>query len=135
MNNGVNQSINQSINQYTIANKVKNDACYINQQINKNKSIFDYVTDQAKFINKNECFDVTPPFLNYIPVGIPTQNVDIENDLRGSIRMNSKCTCCKFNTQHPELASNGLSSNQNPNNKSVCQQENMILPNGYLIRK
>jgi hypothetical protein len=132
MNNNAN--INQNmINQNM--NKVKKDACYINQQFNQNKSIFNYMTDQIKFVNKNECFDITPPFLSYIPVGIPGQNVDIENELRGSGRNNSKCSCCKFNTQHPELASNGVSSNNNPNNNSVCQQENMILPNGYLIRK
>ena len=60
------QNINQS--------HLKNDECYINQQNKENKSIFNYMTDQTKFINNNECFDLTPPFLNYIPAGTPKQN-------------------------------------------------------------
>lgn len=124
------QKVNQS--------HFKNDDCYISQQNKENKSIFDYITDQTKFVNKNECFDTTPPFLNYIPVGTPIQNVDIENDLRGSIRNNTKCASCKFTPQQLNLASNGLSKqpvNMYPNNKHVCTPEYMILPNGYTVRK
>ena len=124
------QNINQS--------HLKNDECYINQQNKENKSIFNYMTDQTKFINNNECFDLTPPFLNYIPAGTPKQNIDIENDLRGAIRNNTKCASCKFTPPQPNLASNGLSKQPidfYPNNKQTCKPEFMILPNGYIVRK
>ncbi len=114
---------------------LKNDECYINQQNQGNKSIFNYVTDTTMFINQNQCFDVTPPFLNYIPSGVPIQNVDIENDLRGSIRNNTKCASCKFTPSELHLTSDGMASNTKldifPHNRQKCQPEFQILPKGY----
>jgi hypothetical protein len=116
---------------FTSQNKLKNDNCYINEQIKGNKSIFDYVTDTSMFINKANCFDSTPPFIGYIPIGVQSQNVDIENELRGATRPNTKCTTCKYQSQQPNLASNGL-NNQIMYNKHQCEASNQILPNGYM---
>jgi len=123
MNQNNQQSVSQSVSQSKL-----DGGCYINKQINENRSIFDYVTNNMKFVNKTDCLDVTPPFLNYIPMGIPNQNIDIENELRGIVRMNSRCTNCKF---HPQDLNSTNLNNMYPNNKQICQSNNMILPNGY----
>jgi hypothetical protein len=113
----------------------KNDECYINQQNQGNKSIFNYITDTSMFINKNQCLDVTPPFLSYIPIGIPNQNVDIENDLRGVIRNNTKCAPCKFTPDNLDISSNGMNNKTPldifPHNRELCKPEYKILPQGY----
>lgn len=90
-------------------NKMKNDSCYINEQNKGNKSIFEYVTDTTQFINKDNCFNASPPFIGYIPMGIFSQNIDLENELRGAYRPNTRCTTCKY--QGSQLASNGLDTN------------------------
>jgi hypothetical protein len=113
----------------------KNDECYINQQIQSNKSIFNYITDTSMFINKNQCLDVTPPFLSYTPIGVPTQNVDIESDLRGVIRNNTKCSSCKYQGQDLNLTADGYSNTNKldllPHNRQMCTPEYKILPQGY----
>lgn len=115
----------------------RSDDCYLQQKAKSNKSIFDYVIDASQFVNKNECNDYTPAFLTYIPVGVPTQNVDIENELRGTTRTNTRCASQKY--QSPEngnLASVGNDTSVHqlmydgyPNNKMECAIK--ILPNGY----
>lgn len=114
---------------------LKNDECYINQQNQGNKSIFNYITDTSMFVNKNQCFDITPPFLSYIPVGVPTQNVDIENDLRGAVRTNTRCASCKYTPSNNQLTTDGMANNKKldllPNNRQYCKPEYKILPNGY----
>lgn len=113
-------------------NKFRYDDCFLKAQSKDNKSIFEYITDNTMFINKNQCLDVTPPFLNYIPSGIPNQNIDIENELRGAIRNNTRCASCKFHSTEPDLASNGLSKNLSdtyPNNRETCKPEFQIIPN------
>jgi hypothetical protein len=112
-------------------NKMINDPCYINQKNKGNKSIFEYVTDTTQFVNKNNCFDATPPFIGYIPMGVYGQNVELENELRGSNRANTRCTSCKYQSQQPGLASNGL-NNDVKYNVTQCKHDNQILPNGYL---
>lgn len=131
-NQSQNQNQNQNQNQSQSQNKFKMDNCYISAQNNDNNSIFNYMTDKNMYINKNECFDSTPPFLNYIPNGVPRQNVDIENDLRGAKRNNSKCASCKWNPQYPELAGN-VYGVLNQNNKPVC--ENHIIKDGKYYNK
>lgn len=117
-------------------NKFRYDDCFLQTQSNDNKSIFNYITDNSMFINKNECLDITPPFLNYIPNGVPTQNVDIENELRGVTRNNTRCASCKFNSMEPNLANSGLSNkliDTYPNNKPICKPEFQIIPNSKYI--
>ena len=103
--------------------------------MNTNKTIFDYVIDNSMFINKTECNDYTPPFISYIPSGIKKQNIDIENELRGSIYPNTKCTKLKYRGT-PINSSNTLTDlkqlPKNIYNKPECTQESKILPNGYL---
>mgnify|MGYP003327773498 FL=1 len=116
----------------------KFDTCATNQQKDANKSIFNYIVDSSRFINKNECNNYTAPFLTYIPTGVLNFNVDIENDLKGINRHNSKCNDCKFHPSEQELQQiqtempNGPLYDKYPNNKKECPKDFNILPNGYI---
>lgn len=117
--------------------KSKNDTCSLEQQKTSNRSIFDYIVDQSMYVNSNSCFNSTPPFLAYIPKGTATQNIDVENDLRGIMRPYTSCTECKFKPLDANLASNGLSTQQvnlHPHNLQECKPQQNILPSGYLHR-
>ncbi len=105
------------------------DFCFMKNYEKQNKSIFNYVVDQSRFINDNECNNYTAPFLTYIPSGIPKMNVDIENDLKGMTRPITKCNECKY---YPENDSLSKSNNIYPNNKKECAKNFNILPYGYL---
>ena len=48
------------------------------------------------FINNNFFNSTSSGFLNYNIIKPPQQNIDVENDLRGAIRNNSKCPECKI---------------------------------------
>lgn len=119
----------------------KSDNCYMNQQSQSNKSVFDYVVDTNMFVNKHECNDYTPPFLSYIPLGTPKVNVDIENELRGSVRMHSRCATHKYNPKDNIIYSDLGNETQvlskqpkldvYPNNKTECGEGYKILPKGY----
>lgn len=76
------------------------------------KTIFDYVTDNSMYKNNNECFNSTPPFVSYIPIGVPSRNVDIENELRGTTRVLTKCSENKY---YPE----SLNTVQSLDNKKI----------------
>ncbi len=108
----------------TSQSKFKNDNCYVEQINSANKSIFGYMTDNSMFINKNECLDITPTFLNYIPSGTPKHNVDIESELRGTTRNNTRCSPCKF-TGTDQFVSDSFSNTtiypEYPNNKHICE--------------
>ena len=116
--------------------KNKYDSCFLKQYTESNKSIFNYVVDNSKFINKNECNNYTAPFLTYIPTGTPVLNVDIENELKGMARPMTKCTNCKYHPDDPNLAQvtnlNYKMFNQYPHNKKECKPQYNILPNGYI---
>lgn len=99
--------------------KFRSDDCYKGQQNYDNKSIFRYMTDSNMFVNENTCLDTTPPFLSYIPAGIPIQSIDIENDLRGINRPNTRCSSKKWNSPNPDLAA--TISKDVLFNKNVCK--------------
>ena len=114
----------------------KNDSCFLNQTNKSNKSILDYTLDTSAFVNKNECSDFTPTFLSYIPSGTKEINIDLENELRGSIRPNTKCASCKFNPSEIHDHTNDMSilktqQVDTKQNKQECKPEFKILPNGY----
>ena len=117
----------------------KNDECYINQQNESNRSIFNYVIDSNMFVNKNTCFDINPPFLSYIPGGLPIQNVDIESNLKGVVRNNTRCASCKYQPTNLNLTADGTSNKEPldiyPHNKPLCSADYKILPQGYHSRK
>jgi hypothetical protein len=119
--------------------KNKYDACFMKQYQQSNRSIFDYVIDNSRFVNKNECNNYTAPFLTYIPSGVPKMNVDIENDLKGMTKPVTKCSSCKYHPEDESLAQSsgfgGKSVDVYPNNKNECKQDYNIIPNGYLQRK
>lgn len=120
--------------------KNRYDSCFMNQQAQSNKSIFDYVVDKSMYKNENECNNYTAPFLTYIPSGVTSKNVDIENDLKGMTRLNTKCINCKFTPdeeelQLPQIQTNKKLYDQFPNNKSECDMKHNILPQGYLPNK
>ena len=87
-----------------IQTHLKTDDCHKKYQYIDNKSIFDYVTNTNMFINKNACFDITPPFLSFLPIGKPQQNIDIENELFNINRNNSRCPENKWISNNPNLA-------------------------------
>jgi hypothetical protein len=103
--------------------KFRSDECYKTQQSNDNKSIYGYVTNDNMFINNNSCFDVTPSFINYFPMGKPQQYVDIENELLGINRNNSKCSEKKY---YPTFIPLNY-------NKTICKKTQQIRPNGYYL--
>lgn len=114
----------------------KNDYCFINQYNKSNKSIIDYTINNNAFINKSECVDYTPTFINYMPQGVSNINIDIENELRGSTRLNTKCTSGKFYPEDGKIYTNGGTFDffkQKPTKpvKKECKPELRILPNGY----
>ncbi len=111
--------------------KTKYDSCFLNQQQSSNKSIFDYVVDNSKFINQNECNNYTPPFLTYIPTGVSSKNVDVENDLKGMTRPYTRCTDCQYAGNNIK---SGVPLNVHPNNKQECKHKFNIIPNGYIQR-
>jgi hypothetical protein len=113
--------------------KTKYDSCELNQQQTTNKSIFQYVVDNNNYVNKNQCLNVIPPFISYIPLGIPQHNVDIENELRGTTRSYTKCSSCQYQPTDKDLVQK--IDNKTIYNKNECNPENQILPNGYMFRK
>jgi hypothetical protein len=119
--------------------KNKYDACFMKQYHESNRSIFDYVVDKSRFVNKNECNNYTAPFLTYIPSGVPNMNVDIENELKGMTKPVTKCSECKYQP-HDDTLVQSYSFDKSmidiyPNNKKECSYDFDILPNGYLQRK
>lgn len=120
--------------------KNKYDDCFMKQYQQSNKSIFDYVVDNARFVNKNECNNYTAPFLTYIPSGVPKMNVDIENELKGMTKPVTKCTSCKYTPEDDSLVQTyGFDqkpvADVYPHNKKECAHDFNIIPNGYLQRK
>lgn len=112
----------------------KNDDCFINQYNKSNKNIIDYTINNNAFINKNECADYTPTFINYMPQGLSNINIEIENELRGSTRLNTRCSSNKFNPKNGQIYTDNTDFfKQKPTEpiKKECKPELRILPNGY----
>lgn len=92
------------------------------------KSIFGYMTDSSMYVNPNECNHYSPPFLAYIPTGVPEMNIDIETDLRGINRHTTKCVDCKHKPEKISNATNQFTLSYVPNttyphNKKECTPE------------
>ena len=85
------------------SNNLIYDECYIKKKNNGNASIFNYMTNTNMFVNKEQCFNNVPPFIGYIQIGTPKQNIDIENELRGSTRLSSKCPELKYTPSSENL--------------------------------
>lgn len=89
------------------------------------KTIFEYVTDNSMYVNNSQCFNKTPPFVSYIPVGIPTKNVDIETELRGANRI---LTRSKENKYYPESLNTIQSLDNKPiQNLNECKDDQKII--------
>jgi hypothetical protein len=88
------------------------------------KTTFNWITDSNSKTKVN-CLDFTPPFLHSTlnGQGISTINVDVENDLKGIVRKNTRCSMCKFQPgkQWPQ------------SNLPTCNHVNKIRPNGYMV--
>lgn len=108
------------------------DKCNESRHNYDNHSIFGYMTDSNMYINKNSCLDDTPVFTPYIQSGIPLESIDIENELRGTTRPNTRCSSKKWQSPDPELAEKV--STIPLFNKVLCQANNKILPNGYISK-
>lgn len=92
------------------------------------KSIFRYVTNPDLFVNKKKCLDTTPPFLSYIPRGTPESSIDIENELRGSNRLITRCQSGKYHGNQ-NLIQNTIKLANKDESSPKCSCK--ILPNGY----
>lgn len=89
------------------------------------KRISDYVLDNSMYINKNECNDYTPPFITYIPGGVP--NIDAESELKC---MNRKI----YNNPNPSLAQGILNGVFDPSvRKSLGLKKNV--KQRYVVRR
>lgn len=100
--------------------------CNLGNNYESKKKIFDYVIDNSMYVNTNECNNFTPPFISYIPSGIKSQNIDIENELRGSNYKNTKCIQCKYG-----CVKSPIIINTNNVNTKECSRSYNLLPNGY----
>lgn len=99
--------------------KTKYDTCFSEQQVSSNKSMFDYVVDNAKYVNVNECNNYSPPFLTYVPSGVAVQNIDIENDLMGINKPYTRCNSCKYTNTKLDEVNKPL--DVYPHNKKECK--------------
>lgn len=95
--------------------------------MSQKKSMFEYITDNARFENKNKCADYTPPFVSYVPIGVTPKNIDVDTDLRGITRRLSKCTEDKYNDKYNEK--NNIKDNEEK--KAECSKEWKVRPYGY----
>lgn len=114
---------------FSAESNFRSENCSQGQQSNENHSIFKYMTDTNMYINKNHCLDDTPGFTSSITSGIPTQSVDIENDLRGVTRPNTRCSSKKWQSPDQDLIE--TVSTVPVYNEILCKPEQKILPNGY----
>jgi hypothetical protein len=91
----------------------------------QNKSMFNYITDISSYENKNECSNFTPPFLSYIPVGVPPKNIDIDSVLKGTNQYLSKCTEYKYR-EGDKIDLKDVKI------KKECEKESNIIKDGYM---
>lgn len=68
-------------------------------------------------IHSQECNNFNPPFLTYVPTGVLSKNIKIENDLKGMIKKLSKCTENKYQQSRYDF---GKPLNIYPHNKKEC---------------
>lgn len=90
-----------------------------------NKSIFNYITDNVNYKNKNECANYTPPFISYNPIGFPSKNTDVDSALKGINQYMSKCTEYKYRQEDQ------LNIDYKKNEKE-CDINYSIIPFGYM---
>ena len=103
---------------------------FIETEFQFGKSIFDYIVDNSMYVNKNECNNYTSPFITYMPSGIPSTNIDMENKLKG---MNQPSTT-KYESPDTSLVQTDLLTQ--PQKKNVfrreCEMAYKILPRDYI---
>lgn len=75
---------------------VRNDSCYVKQQLVQSGNVFTHVMNPAKYNNPSQC----RPVLGIVGgnnVSRTTGNmVDLESDLRGQTRVLSNCDCTEY---------------------------------------
>lgn len=72
------------------------DKCALDKKDQESTSPFDYQTDKSVMESKETCFLGSSPFQHNPFKSIPTEHIDIENDLRGQTRKLSKCLKTRF---------------------------------------
>ena len=82
------------------------------------------------YVNKNKCNDFTPPFISYVPMGINSRDVNLESDLIGITRNNSRCSGAKYIPIDSNLVErlDTITMDKTPS----CNNEYKILPNMYI---
>lgn len=88
---------------------------FVETEFQFGKNIFDYVLDNSMYVNTNKCDDYTPPFLSYVPIGIP--DIEIESKLKG-VNKN------EYLPANPLLAQNNIFSNEKEYvSKNECKEK------------
>lgn len=93
------------------------DKCATEKKEQENKSHFQWVVDTVFTEPQNACFNQYSPFSRNPPRAVLSNNVNIENDLRGQTRPLSRCPSVKFT---PKLDTTEI---KNENNLKECQDK------------
>lgn len=117
-----------SLHMVELQGKGKTD--FVETEFQFGKSIFDYIVDNSMYVNKNECNNYTPPFITYMPSGIPIMNIDMENKLKG---MNQESNI-KYESPDTSLVQTDLLTQPQKKNvfKGECEMAYKILPRDYI---
>lgn len=110
----------------------ENKVPFIETEFQFGKSIFDYIVDNSMYVNKNECNNYTPSFITYMPSGIPSMNIDMENKLKG---MNQPSNI-KYESPDTSLVQTDLLTQPQKKNvfKRECEMAYKILPRDYISK-
>lgn len=72
------------------------DQCSLNQREALNNSQFNLIVDPSLNESKQKCYQSQSPFVNNPFNSIPSEFIDVESELNGLNRLNSKCNAKKY---------------------------------------
>jgi hypothetical protein len=80
------------------------DQCALNQRDNLSTHQFNLIVDPSIVESKQKCYHSQTPFVNNPFNSIPSEYIDIESELNGLSRLNSKCNAKKYHrdTSHQQ---------------------------------
>lgn len=78
------------------------DQCALNQRDTLSTEQFNLIVDPSIMESKKKCFQSQSPFVDNPYKSIPSQYIDIESELNGLNRLNSKCSANKYHIDTSE---------------------------------
>jgi hypothetical protein len=72
------------------------DQCALDQRENLSRNQFNLIVDPSVMESKQKCFQSQSPFVNNPFKSIPSEYIDVESELNGLNRLNSKCNAKKY---------------------------------------